>query len=144
MSCPLCDTVGGELLVEREHYRIIRAIEPDYPGFCRIIWRDHAAEMSDLSPAQQHELMAAVFAVERALRSLFKPDKINLASLGNMVSHVHWHVIARKKADRHFPQPVWAQPQREAADVWPQVSDESLRCAILQALGMTSSSSLPR
>ena len=136
MSCPLCDTPGGVLLIEREHYRIIRAIEPDYPGFCRVIWRKHVAEMSDLSVGEQGELMQAVFAVERAVRALFAPDKINLASLGNVVPHVHWHVIARRRDDRHFPQPVWASPQREAGDIWPVVSDESLREVIAHELGV--------
>jgi len=136
MTCPLCETVGGVLLIERKHYRIIRAEDPDYPGFCRIIWRDHVAEMSDLSATHQHELMSAVFAVERTVRALYAPDKINLASLGNMVPHVHWHVIARKRGDRHFPQPVWAPPQREGDVIWPVVSDEKLREAIAHELGV--------
>jgi len=41
-----------------------------------------------------------------------QPDKMNLASLGNMTPHVHWHVVPRFRDDRHFPNPIWAVPQR--------------------------------
>jgi diadenosine tetraphosphate (Ap4A) HIT family hydrolase len=57
--------------------------------------------------------MAVVFATERgrAARGL-QPDKINLASLGNMVPHLHWHVVPRWRDDSHFPAPIWAAAKR--------------------------------
>lgn len=70
------------------------------------------AEFSDLPLVDQQACMAVVAAVERVLRTLLKPTKINLAALGNMVPHLHWHVIARFAWDSHFPAPVWAAPQR--------------------------------
>jgi diadenosine tetraphosphate (Ap4A) HIT family hydrolase len=45
-----------------------------------------------------------------------RPDKVNLASLGNVVPHLHWHVIPRYRDDAHFPAPVWGQKQRSAAE----------------------------
>ncbi|MDP3706777.1 MAG: HIT domain-containing protein, partial [Polaromonas sp.] len=54
----------------------------------------------------------AVVTVERVLRAQLQPRKINLAALGNMVPHLHWHVIARFDWDSHFPAPVWSAPQR--------------------------------
>jgi len=59
--------------------------------------------------------MRAVFATEQALREALAPDKVNLASLGNVVPHLHWHVIPRFRDDRHFPAPIWAAPARAAA-----------------------------
>ena len=59
--------------------------------------------------------MNAVFATEAALRSLLHPHKINLASLGNVTPHLHWHVIPRYRGDRHFPLPIWAAPARTDA-----------------------------
>jgi diadenosine tetraphosphate (Ap4A) HIT family hydrolase len=56
-----------------------------------------------------------VFAVEAALRRSLAPDKVNVASLGNQIPHVHWHVIPRFADDSHFPQPVWCAPQRDAS-----------------------------
>ena len=65
------------------------------------------------SRQERDQLMAVVFAVEAAVRETMQPDKMNLASLGNMTPHVHWHVVPRFRDDRHFPNPIWAAPQRE-------------------------------
>jgi len=113
--CLFCDTPGGAVLWQNELCRVVRVDEPDYPGFCRVILKRHAREMSDLTPDERQGLMAVVFAVEEAVRATMQADKMNLASLGNMTPHVHWHVIPRFRDDRHFPTPVWAQPQRESA-----------------------------
>jgi diadenosine tetraphosphate (Ap4A) HIT family hydrolase len=109
MSCELCETAGGDLIWQDAKCRVVRVADPDYPGFCRVIWREHRREMTDLSPPDRAHLMQRVFVVESALRSLMKPDKINLASLGNLTPHLHWHVIPRFLGDRHFPRPVWAE-----------------------------------
>lgn len=94
--------------------RVILAGEPDYPMLCRVIWRTHTKEMSDLNTTQQQHIMRIVLGVERVLRELLHPDKINLASLGNVVPHLHWHVIPRFHHDRHFPNPIWGIAVRDA------------------------------
>lgn len=113
MNCELCTTPGGTLLWEDPRCRVVQADEPGYPGFCRVIWKSHVREMTDLSLADRLHCMNVVFAVERAMRDALSPAKINLASLGNFVAHVHWHVIPRFTDDPHFPQPVWATRQRD-------------------------------
>lgn len=115
-DCPLCVSDGGQLLVGNERMRVILADEPGFAGFARVIWCAHIAEMSDLSERDQNDLMQTVFAVESIMRDTMSPDKVNLASLGNQVAHLHWHVIARYRDDSHFPAPVWAQACREGAD----------------------------
>ena len=92
--------------------RVVAVDDPDYPGFCRVILARHVREMTDLAPDERARLMQVVFAVETALREALAPEKINLASLGNLVPHLHWHVIPRFRDDRHFPAPVWAAPAR--------------------------------
>ena len=98
--------------------------EANAPAFCRVIWQAHVAEMTDLAANERAEIMNAVYRVEAAMRQVFRPAKINLASLGNVVPHLHWHVIARFDNDANFPAPIWAPAQREAAmmvaDDWPQ------------------------
>ena len=89
--------------------------DPDYPGFCRVILERHVKEMSDLPADERTRLMKAVFATEETLRELIHPDKINLASLGNVAPHLHWHVIPRYRDDRHFPASIWAAGSRENA-----------------------------
>jgi diadenosine tetraphosphate (Ap4A) HIT family hydrolase len=112
-DCELCDQVGGTLLWQDDVCRAVLVRDADYPGFCRVIWKRHVKEMTDLSAAEREHLMAIVFAVEAAIREAMHPDKINLASLGNMTPHLHWHVIPRFTQDKHFPQPIWGVPQRK-------------------------------
>jgi len=111
-ECELCHRPGGQQLWEDALCRIVAVDDADYPGFCRVILNRHVREMTDLDEAERTALMRVVFEVEGALRRLYRPDKVNLASFGNVVAHVHWHVIPRWHDDRHFPQPVWAAPQR--------------------------------
>ena len=122
MPCELCDTSGGELIWQDDLCRVVRVNDPDYPGFCRVILNRHTKEMADLSLVDRQKLMHVVFSVEQALTSMMRPDKINLASLGNVVPHLHWHVIPRFTDDAHFPQPIWAAParvgSRRAAPDW--------------------------
>jgi diadenosine tetraphosphate (Ap4A) HIT family hydrolase len=102
------------VLWQNDLCRVVRVDEPDYPGFCRVILNRHAVEMTDLSPEERDALMRVVYAVEAAIRETLGADKMNLASLGNMTPHVHWHVVPRFRNDRHYPGPIWATPKREA------------------------------
>ncbi|MEG0676282.1 MAG: HIT family protein [Comamonas sp.] len=111
-TCPLCDSDGGTLIWRGAKLRVIRAQEAGFPGFYRVVWNAHVAEFSDLSASDRSLCMEAVTVVERVLREQLLPTKINLAALGNMVAHLHWHVIARYDWDSHFPAPVWAGAQR--------------------------------
>jgi diadenosine tetraphosphate (Ap4A) HIT family hydrolase len=132
--CPLCESLGGELVWQDEYCRVVKvegAEQHAFPGFCRVIWHAHRAEFSDLSPSDCSHLMRVVLAVERALRQLLKPDKINLASLGNVVPHLHWHIIPRWKNDSHFPAPIWAKPIDEMSSATTQVA---VSCATLSAM----------
>lgn len=108
----------------------------DYPGFCRVVWGDHVREMSDLAGTDRRHLMALVFATESALRRLYAPEKINLASLGNLVPHLHWHVIPRFIDDPHYPAPIWSgtRLQRLPAMPRPLIGNPALHQAISLAL----------
>ncbi|MEO6023346.1 MAG: HIT family protein [Burkholderiales bacterium] len=116
MSCDLCETVDGELLWQDQRCRVVLVDDPNYAGFCRVIWQNHIREMTDLSGEDCTHFMSIVFAVEETLREIMQPDKINLASLGNMTPHLHWHVIPRFVGDKHFPNPIWGAAMRSVAD----------------------------
>ena len=111
-TCPLCASDGGLLVWRGAQLRVIRADEAGFPAFYRVVWNAHVAEFSDLDPLERAHCMDVVVQVEQALRQHLQPTKINLATLGNMVAHLHWHVIARFDWDSHFPAPVWAAAQR--------------------------------
>lgn len=111
-GCELCDSERVGVLWQDSFCRVAYVDSSDYPGFCRVILNRHAGEMTDLTPRERFRLMKVVFATESALRMVAHPDKINLASLGNVVPHLHWHVIPRYRDDRHFPRPIWARRVR--------------------------------
>lgn len=114
MTCPLCDMPGGDLLWRDDFCRVVLVTDtPDYPGFCRVILNRHVKEMTDLTSEERSRLMMRVCITEQAVRDVMQPDKINLASLGNVVPHLHWHVIPRFADDPHFPNPIWGAKARE-------------------------------
>lgn len=128
-SCELCNQDGGSVIYRDQQLRVVLVNDADYPGFCRVIWHAHVREMTDLSNQDRAHLMAVLWQVEAALRETMQPDKINLASLGNMTPHLHWHVIPRYADDPHFPAPVWAETRRRN-----QQSNLEQRVAQLAAL----------
>jgi diadenosine tetraphosphate (Ap4A) HIT family hydrolase len=131
MSCELCDSDGGALLWRDDFCRVVRPAVAGYPAFLRVIVNRHVKEMTDLE--ERERLMRVVYACESALRALCNPDKVNLASLGNVVPHLHWHVIARFADDAHFPDAIWAAARRAAAPR-AAIPDEVLARAIMAAL----------
>lgn len=137
MACELCETPGGTLLWQDGRCRIVLVGDAEgaaFPGFCRVIWREHVAEMSALPGNDRHHLIDLVDATERIVRDLMHPDKINLASLGNVVPHLHWHVIPRWRDDSHFPAPVWTAARRPVP-ARPQADVRALAAAFSNTLG---------
>lgn len=107
-NCPLCATPGGDWIFSNDKFRVIEAADADYPGFLRLVWNDHVREFSDLSREDRILCMDAVVFLEQFVLRTFKADKVNVATMGNVVPHLHWHVIPRFSDDKHFPAPVWA------------------------------------
>lgn len=113
-GCALCDAPGGHVVFAGDKFRLVRADERGYPAFYRVVWNDHVREFSELAAGDRVACTDAVVAVECALLEHLKPAKVNLAALGNVVPHLHWHVIARFDGDPAWPAPVWAPAQRDA------------------------------
>jgi diadenosine tetraphosphate (Ap4A) HIT family hydrolase len=116
-GCELCATEGGDVLLRHKKLRVVLVEDAHYLGFCRVVWNAHVREMTDLGRADRELFMDWVFQTEAALRGVLKPDKMNIASLGNQTPHLHWHVIPRFVTDRHFPKPVWAEAQRNVSAI---------------------------
>jgi diadenosine tetraphosphate (Ap4A) HIT family hydrolase len=113
MSCELCNQAGGIELWRDAAWRVVRVEDEAFPAFYRVIANAHVAEFTDLPAEQRAAGMELVARVERVLREHLAPTKMNIASLGNIVPHLHWHVIARFDWDSHFPQPIWGARQRD-------------------------------
>lgn len=75
-----------------------------------------ARELLDLDEADRHSLLGEISAISRVLETRLRPDKVNIAALGNVVSQLHVHVIARFTNDAVWPQPVWGRGERERYD----------------------------
>lgn len=137
VACVLCHEDGGYLVWQDAHCRVVLPAEPEYPGFVRVIAAQHVPEMTDLDPRVRDHIMAVVWVCESVLREVMEPAKINLASLGNMVAHVHWHIIARFEDDRHFPNPIWGAAARQTCPtdhVRRQMRAGTLPASLSQAL----------
>ncbi|MFZ9345616.1 MAG: HIT family protein [Burkholderiaceae bacterium] len=117
-DCPLCSSDGGTLIWRGAFWRLISVDDPQLPGYVRLVLNRHCTELTQLSKIEREQLLVLTLVIEDQMRDLLAPDKINHASLGNQVAHVHWHIVARFRDDPFFPNAIWAAPQRTtAADV---------------------------
>jgi diadenosine tetraphosphate (Ap4A) HIT family hydrolase len=114
LRCELCEQTGGEVIWQNADFRVVHVADAAFPAYYRVIAQQHVPEFSDLSRDQQTQCMDCIVCIENVLRKSLHPTKINLAALGNMVPHLHWHIIARFEWDTHFPQPIWGMTQRPA------------------------------
>jgi diadenosine tetraphosphate (Ap4A) HIT family hydrolase len=111
-GCELCE-LAAPVAWAGPKFSVIVVDDANYPGFCRVVWHEHVREMSDLALDDRLLVNDAVYRLELAVRDVMRPLKVNVASLGNVVPHLHWHVIPRYADDAHFPAPVWATPARQ-------------------------------
>lgn len=112
VSCPLCQPTQERVLWQDNRCRVIQVGDVDYPGFCRVVWTNHVKEMTDLTKSQRAHFLNVVYAMEQVLRGMLRPRKMNLASFGNQMPHLHWHVIPRFEDDPHYPDSIWSARKR--------------------------------
>ncbi len=88
-----------------------------FPWLVLIPRRSGAVEVFDLDDADQRQLWREASLVGRALKETLGGDKLNIATLGNMVPQLHLHVVLRREDDAAWPGPVWGQGQAEPFDL---------------------------
>lgn len=130
-DCVLCHPEFENVVWKNERLRVIQVNDPNFPGYFRVIWNTHVAEMSDLQDEDRAHLEKVLLTVEKAVREIMQPDKVNWAQFGNMVPHLHWHIIARYQDDSHFPESIWGLQQRnpnmEKLKILKQQADRTAR-----------------
>jgi len=84
-----------------------------FPGYTFVFTKDHVTELFHLDRQARSEVLEEVTAVASALYNLFKPAKMNYELLGNMVPHMHWHLVPRFASDPLWPRPIWAESHAE-------------------------------
>jgi len=116
-GCSLCQETGGRLLWENDCFRIVAIMDDDWPGYLRIISQRHVREMTDFNQQERHMLFELLIRVETLMKKILQPHKINIASLGNLTPHQHWHVIGRWADDACFPGSIWSVPTQKTKPV---------------------------
>ena len=109
--CPLCNPQNENVIIKNTLFRVI--LVDEIPGFIRIILNKHIKEFSDLEYNEYEKVSKAIYLIEKIIKETIKPDKINIASLGNYVPHLHIHIIPRYKDDSWYPDSIWSNKHRE-------------------------------
>lgn len=91
----------------------IEVHESEIP-WLKIFVRRTVREFSDCTSEEKISVWNTLDLIEQEMLAYYHPDKINIASFGNMLPQVHWHIMARFTADSYFPEPMWGAKQREA------------------------------
>jgi diadenosine tetraphosphate (Ap4A) HIT family hydrolase len=89
----------------------IEVHESEVP-WLKIFTQRPVKEFSECSAMEKSAIWHALDIIEKAMLEYYRPEKINIASFGNMLPHVHWHITARFKEDSYFPEPMWGPKQR--------------------------------
>ena len=122
-NCVLCSSQKYPIIWRNDLLRIILINDQNYRGYCRVDLINHIKEMSDLDEAIRNEFMGVIFQMEKIVKEYLQPDKINLASLGNITPHLHWHIIPRYLSDNHFPDSIWSEKKRNDINKFSKVQE---------------------
>jgi diadenosine tetraphosphate (Ap4A) HIT family hydrolase len=114
--CPLCDRVSATqkgsypyLVKEFKNSYLYLGEHQFYEGYCVLVSKHHYREMSDIPSPIREELFSEMMMASDAIIKTFNPKKMNLASYGNVVEHLHWHFFPRYQDDPQFLNPPWLQ-----------------------------------
>ena len=114
--CPMCTRWQDEpdlRIAELEHCYVTLNRDQYFPGYALVFTREHVTELFHLSPRGRAEVIEEVNRVAQALASAYRPTKMNYELLGNMVPHMHWHLVPRFEKDPLWPRPIWSEPHQE-------------------------------
>ena len=89
--------------------QLLLSKDANYPWFILVPKRPGVSELFDLDAAEQHQLWQETTQLAVALKASYGADKMNVATLGNVVSQLHMHVIVRMQGDAAWPAPVWGK-----------------------------------
>ncbi len=114
--CPMCTRWQDEpelRIAEFEHSYGVLNRDQFFPGYCLLFTREHVTELFHLQAGVRAGLMEEVNRLAAALHRTFAPTKMNYELLGNMVPHIHWHLVPRHAGDPLWPRPIWSEPHAE-------------------------------
>jgi diadenosine tetraphosphate (Ap4A) HIT family hydrolase len=115
-TCTMCRrwNEATELQIcELEYSFVVLNRDQYFPGYTLLFTKQHVTELFHLEQTIRAGLMEEVSRVAGALFNVFQPDKINYELLGNMVPHMHWHLVPRFSTEPLWPRPIWSEPHEE-------------------------------
>src|SRR5271170_4566754 len=125
-SCTFCrklqtlhELADEEIVWEFPHSVALLGTWQFYHGYCVLVARRHATELSQLKAGERQGFLAEMCRLAAAIEKAFQPHKLNYELLGNQVPHLHWHIFPRSAADPERLQPVWLaldRAERDATD----------------------------
>lgn len=135
MTCALCDRIQKTkindypyLIHEFKHSYLYLGEHQYYKGYCVLVTKEHYREMTDLPAITRNEFFQEMMKVHEVIEKVFRPQKMNMCSLGNVVSHMHWHFFPRYAEDDNFKNPPWLQMHLfDTAKVGNSERDEIIR-----------------
>jgi diadenosine tetraphosphate (Ap4A) HIT family hydrolase len=122
-SCLFCDRLatlselpGDEVVWQFAHSVAFLGPWQFYHGYCVLVTRAHATELSQLAPDQRRAYLDEMCLLAAAIEAAFRPHKLNYELLGNQVPHLHWHLFPRSADDPEALKPVWLALDRAERD----------------------------
>ena len=115
-TCPMCRKWPDDAdlqVAELEECFVSLNRDQFFPGYCFVFAKKHVTELFHLEATRRHAIIDEVNRVAEALHAVFQPTKMNYELLGNMVPHMHWHLVPRFTTDPLWPRPIWAEPHDE-------------------------------
>lgn len=113
-------------LIDWPFSRVLLKNNADYPWFVLVPRRQHLTELTDFSKSDRYQLMDELHQLSLVIQDIFKPDKINIGTLGNIVTQFHVHVVARFRHDPLWPQGIWQSTAKEKPYIEPEPLISSL------------------
>ncbi|OGT97432.1 MAG: HIT family hydrolase [Geobacteraceae bacterium GWC2_48_7] len=115
-ECPMCSRWLDDAdlqIAEFENSFAILNRDQFFQGYCLLFAKKHVTELFHLDQSERGGLMEELNLLASALDAVFSPAKINYELLGNMVPHMHWHIIPRFEHDPLWPRPIWSEPHQD-------------------------------
>jgi diadenosine tetraphosphate (Ap4A) HIT family hydrolase len=115
-TCPMCRKWQDDVelrVAELEFCYVVLNRDQFFPGYCFVFTKSHVTELFHLDLATRQGVMEEVNRVAAALAAVYRPTKINYELLGNMVPHMHWHIVPRFEGGPLWPKPIWSEPHAE-------------------------------
>ena len=96
-------------------------VETSEVPWLKIFTKEDKKEFSECMVKTRKEVHRVLHIIELEMLDYYQPEKINIASFGNVLPQVHWHIMARFENDSYFPEPMWGEKQRDGTLELPSI-----------------------